>query len=156
MAIEDRRDDTMYVPAWQGLTLGGFIARPSGRLAPFPFRAAHRTAFHTARSAIYHLFVQLVQWGRGRVLAPDYHMGNELRAIRAAGAQVELYDIGRDAERWKLEWTSHTRSHPWLFIFPNRARIVAPLQIHSASTNSPTSVVSLRQGGRRSYRTALA
>lgn len=86
----------MYVPAWQGLTLRSFIARPDGHLSPFPFRAQHRTAFHTARSAIYHLFKKLVAAGRTKVLAPDYHMGNELRAIRAAGAEVELYQIGRD------------------------------------------------------------
>jgi len=34
---------------------------------------------------------------------------------------VEVDFLG-DAERWKLEWTSHTRSHSWLFIFPNRAK----------------------------------
>ena len=88
----------MYVPAWQGLTLRSFIAHPERHVAPFPFRAPHRTAFHTARSAIYHLFNKLVASGRTKVLAPDYHMGNELRAIRAAGAQVELYPIGRDGQ----------------------------------------------------------
>jgi len=96
MATDDRRDDTMYVPAWQGLTLGGFFARPSETLTPFPFRAPHRTAFHTARSAIYQLFRKLVESGRTKVLVPDYHMGNEIRAIRAAGAEVKLYSIGRD------------------------------------------------------------
>src|SRR5678815_205663 len=95
MTIEDRGDDCMYVPAWQGLTLRTLLAR-QGKVAPFPFHAPHRTAFHTARSAIYHLFRKLVETGRTKVLAPDYHMGNELRAIRAAGAQVELYSIGHD------------------------------------------------------------
>jgi Acetyltransferase (GNAT) domain len=32
---------------------------------------------------------------------------------------VEVDFLG-DAERWKLEWASHTRAHSWLFIFPNR------------------------------------
>ena len=86
----------MYVPAWQGLALHGFMARPNDNPAPFPFRAPHRTAFHTARSAIYHLFKKLVDSGRRKVLVPDYHMGNEVRAIRAAGAEVELYSIGID------------------------------------------------------------
>ncbi|HKE62050.1 MAG TPA: DegT/DnrJ/EryC1/StrS family aminotransferase [Nitrospira sp.] len=95
MTINDR-DDTMYIPAWQGLTLRSFLARPSGQVLPFPFGAPHRTSFHTARSAIYHLFKKLVESGRRKVLAPDYHMGNELRALRAAGAQVELYPIGHD------------------------------------------------------------
>jgi dTDP-4-amino-4,6-dideoxygalactose transaminase len=85
----------MYVPAWQGLTLGHFTAPPMESSMPFPSRSPHRRAFHTARSAIYHLFRTLVALGRKRVLAPDYHMGNELRAIRAAGAQVQLYRIGR-------------------------------------------------------------
>lgn len=34
---------------------------------------------------------------------------------------VEVDFLG-DAERWKLEWANHTRSHYWLFIFPNRAK----------------------------------
>jgi len=88
----------MYVPAWQGLTLRGFMAHPNENLAPFPFHAPHRTAFHTARSAIYHLFRKLVESGRTKVLVPDYHMGNEVRAIRAAGAEVELYSIGIDGQ----------------------------------------------------------
>jgi len=31
-------------------------------------------------------------------------------------------DFLGDAERWKLEWASRTRSHSWLFIFPDRSR----------------------------------
>lgn len=95
MTIKDR-NTRVYVPAWQGLSLRSLIARPNGDVLPFPFRAPHRTAFHTARSAIYHLFTRLVASGRTKVLVPDYHMGNELRAIRGAGAQVDLYPIGHD------------------------------------------------------------
>jgi dTDP-4-amino-4,6-dideoxygalactose transaminase len=86
----------MYVPAWQGLTLRHFTDAPTDAPAPFPLGCRSGRGFHTARSAIYQLFKQLVASGRSRVLAPDYHMGNELRAIRAAGAQVELYTIARD------------------------------------------------------------
>jgi perosamine synthetase len=89
--------DAMYVPAWQGLTLRHFLGRPETAL-PFPFNEPHRAAFHTARSAIYHLFRKLVESGRKKVLAPDYHMGNEIRAIRAAGAEVELYSIAQDGQ----------------------------------------------------------
>ncbi len=32
-------------------------------------------------------------------------------------------DFLGDAERWKLDWAGHTRSHSWLFVFPNRARL---------------------------------
>jgi dTDP-4-amino-4,6-dideoxygalactose transaminase len=85
----------MYVPAWQGLTLRHFTAAPTELPAPFPLGHRRGQGFHTARNAIYQLFKQLVATGCRRVLAPDYHMGNELRAIRAAGAQVELYTIDR-------------------------------------------------------------
>jgi dTDP-4-amino-4,6-dideoxygalactose transaminase len=84
----------MYVPAWQGLTLRHFTSPGRETPVPFPLGQSGR-GFHTARSAIYQLFKMLVASGRTRVLAPDYHMGNELRAIRAAGAQVELYTIDR-------------------------------------------------------------
>jgi perosamine synthetase len=86
----------MYVPAWQGLTLRHFTATPVETSGPFPLRHRRGRAFHTARSAIYQLFRRLVASGRRRVLAPDYHMGNELRAIRAAGAQVEFYAVDRN------------------------------------------------------------
>ena len=85
----------MYIPAWQGLTLRHFTTAPMPAPAPFPLGYRRSRGFHTARSAIYQLFKQLVASGCTRVLAPDYHMGNELRAIRAAGAQVELYTIDR-------------------------------------------------------------
>ncbi len=80
----------MYLPAWQGLTLRTLSGPPQSGPASFPFNAPHTAYFHTARSAIHQLFKKLVESGRTRVLAPDYHMGNELRAIRAAGADVRL------------------------------------------------------------------
>ena len=95
MAIKGSDDGRMYVPAWQGLTFRHFTTRPLEATAPFPLCHARSAAFHTARSAIYQLFKSLVATGRTRVLAPDYHMGNELRAIRAAGASVALYAIDR-------------------------------------------------------------
>src|SRR5574339_90315 len=92
----DRSEAIRYVPAWQGLTLRHVLAAPTDAPAPFPLSHRHGRGFHTARSAIYQLFKRLVASGRTRVLAPDYHMGNELRAIRAAGAEVALYPIDRD------------------------------------------------------------
>lgn len=88
----------MFVSAWQGLTFDTLCKSPHRGPLPFPFDAPHKTCFHTARSAIYQLFAQLVRAGRKRVLAPDYHMGNELRAIRAAGADVRLYPVGPDMQ----------------------------------------------------------
>jgi dTDP-4-amino-4,6-dideoxygalactose transaminase len=92
--MSERIDRMMYVPAWQGLTLRHFTTATAETSAPFPLSLPGR-GFHTARSAIYQLFKMLVASGRSRVLVPDYHMGNELRAIRAAGAQVRLYAIDR-------------------------------------------------------------
>ncbi|HJT19246.1 MAG TPA: DegT/DnrJ/EryC1/StrS family aminotransferase [Nitrospira sp.] len=96
----------MYIPAWQGFTLRDILSRPRRGRVPFPLSAPHRAAFHTARNAIYHLFRKLVEAGKTRVLAPDYHMGNEIRAIRAAGGDVRLYRIRRhgqpDLDRMRL------------------------------------------------------
>ena len=36
--------------------------------------------------------------------------------------QLTEVDFLGDAERWKMEWADHTRSHSWVFIFPNRMR----------------------------------
>jgi CelD/BcsL family acetyltransferase involved in cellulose biosynthesis len=46
----------------------------------------------------------------------------ELMLRDAWKRQLTEIDFLGDAERWKLEWASHTRSHSWLFIFPNRAK----------------------------------
>ncbi|HEU4685899.1 MAG TPA: DegT/DnrJ/EryC1/StrS family aminotransferase [Nitrospira sp.] len=89
---------TVYVPAWQGFTLRDMLSPPVAAPAPFPFQEAHQTAFHTARSAIYHLFRKLAAAGRQTVLVPDYHMGNEIRAIRAAGAEIRVFHIGPDGQ----------------------------------------------------------
>lgn len=88
----------MYVPAWQGFALRDWSGPPRRGPRPFPLEAPHATYFHTARSAIYQLFRQLVEVGRKTVLVPDYHMGNEARAIRAAGARVVLYPVAHDLQ----------------------------------------------------------
>ena len=46
----------------------------------------------------------------------------ELMLKDAWKRQMVEVDFLGDAERWKLEWANHTRSHSWLFIFPNRAK----------------------------------
>jgi dTDP-4-amino-4,6-dideoxygalactose transaminase len=80
----------MYLAAWPGLGLQE-LSNSECHPLPFPLAADHTTCFHTARSAIYYLFTELVKSGHGVVLVPDYHMGNEVRAIRAAGAQIVWY-----------------------------------------------------------------
>ena len=86
----------MYLPAWPGLGAKELWAGSPSRTLPFPLQEPDTTYFHTARSAIYYLFRQLVATGRSTVLVPDYHMGNEVRAIRNAGAQIIWYPVSRD------------------------------------------------------------
>jgi dTDP-4-amino-4,6-dideoxygalactose transaminase len=51
-----------------------------------------------ARSGIYHLF-RALHFKQGEiVLVPDYHSGNEVSAIRAAGASIVFYPILRNLE----------------------------------------------------------
>ncbi len=85
----------MYLPAWQGLGFAEWVGRTGEKALPFPLNEPNTTSFHTARSAIYHVFSKLVQTGRRVVLAPDYHMGNEIRAMRHAGAQIVWYPVTR-------------------------------------------------------------
>lgn len=93
-----RRNRLMYLPAWQGLGVRELCAVGRNTALPFPLSAPNATSFHTARSAIYHLFRKLVGSGRRVVLMPDYHMGNEVRAIRHAGAEIVWYPVTRQFE----------------------------------------------------------
>lgn len=87
---------TMYVPTFQGLSAFDLIRPAAGAAAAFPFNA-ESLPFFRARNAIYHLFLALKTLRpRMRVLVPDYHSGNEVLALRAAGANVLFYPIGRD------------------------------------------------------------
>lgn len=88
----------MYVPTFQGLSPIDWLkpAGTAGRCFPF---AARRMAFYRARNAIYHLFTALhALVPRLRVLVPDYHSGNEVLALQAAGAVIHFYRVGRDLQ----------------------------------------------------------
>jgi dTDP-4-amino-4,6-dideoxygalactose transaminase len=89
---------TMYVPTFQGLSAFDLI-RPANRAEScFPFNTAN-LEFFRARNAIYYLFLAMKALRpRLSVLVPDYHSGNEVLALRAAGANVLLYPIGRDMQ----------------------------------------------------------
>jgi len=87
---------TMYIPAWQGFHFGDGSRGRNGREVPFPLSAPRRTYFYRARNAVYHLLKALTLKGDEVVLVPSYHHGNEVMAIRAAGASVRFYPIGRD------------------------------------------------------------
>jgi dTDP-4-amino-4,6-dideoxygalactose transaminase len=85
----------MFVPAWPALHLSQLVGAPYRGPRPFPLRAPHALYFYVARGAIYHLFRAL---RGGVVLVPAYHHGNEVRALRAAGADVRFYHVNR---RWE-------------------------------------------------------
>lgn len=88
----------MYVPTWQGLNPASFFWGESAANVPFPLNAPHSTYFYRARNAIYHLFRALRLQKEETVLVPAYHHGNEVRAIRAAGATIRFYPVNRTME----------------------------------------------------------
>lgn len=89
----------MFVPTYQGLSATDFLRRP-GRSQPyFPFDRANSLRFYRARNAIYYLFKALCEEKPGlSVLVPDYYSGNEVLAIRAAGARIHYVPVGRRME----------------------------------------------------------
>jgi len=95
-SVAGGRPDT-FVPTYQGLSPADLL-RPVTLHAPcFPFNVERRVPFYRARNAIYYLFRELVARKPGlTVLAPDYYSGNEILAIRAAGATIRYCPIGAD------------------------------------------------------------
>ena len=90
----------MFVPTYQGLSAADFV-RPAAatREACFPFDVSGRLPFYRARNAIYHLFTTLVaQNPQLTVLAPDYTSGNEILAMRAAGAKIQYCPVDRQMQ----------------------------------------------------------
>jgi dTDP-4-amino-4,6-dideoxygalactose transaminase len=86
----------MHVPVFHGLSLMDVIRPPRGQ-STFPFEAHDARYFYRARNAIYYLFLSLTQRRHQlTVLMPDYNSGNEVRAVRAAGASMVYCPIGRD------------------------------------------------------------
>jgi dTDP-4-amino-4,6-dideoxygalactose transaminase len=86
-----------YVPMYQGLSATDFVRSAANGSATFPFNVPHRLAFYRARNAIYHLFRALIETNPGlTVLAPDYNSGNEILAMRAAGAAVRYCPVRGD------------------------------------------------------------
>jgi dTDP-4-amino-4,6-dideoxygalactose transaminase len=87
----------MFVPTYQGLSATDFF-KPAGSVErTFPFNAPRALRFYRARNAIYYLFKELTASApQLTVLAPDYHSGNEVLAMRAAGATIHYYPIHRD------------------------------------------------------------
>ncbi len=88
----------MFVPVEHGLDPALLLGSRRAPIPAFPMQAPARLYFHRARNAIYHVFRTLGANRRLTVLVPDYHNGNEVQAIRAAGALVRFYRIGRNLE----------------------------------------------------------
>jgi dTDP-4-amino-4,6-dideoxygalactose transaminase len=88
----------MYISSWPGLTPYEFLQPHSTRNVPYPLNAENRLSFCVARSGIYHLFRALEFKKDDIVLVPDYHSGNEVSAIQAAGATIVYYPILRNLE----------------------------------------------------------
>jgi perosamine synthetase len=88
----------MHVSSEHGLSPSLLFRAPLVGPAPFPLNAPGRMYFYRARNAIYHLFRALGFGDGGTVLVPDYHNSNEVLAIRAAGASVRFFRIGRNLE----------------------------------------------------------
>jgi dTDP-4-amino-4,6-dideoxygalactose transaminase len=86
-----------YVPMYQGLSATDFVRPASAGSECFPFNVPHRLPFYRARNAIYHLFRALIETNPGlTVLAPDYNSGNEILAMRAAGATIRYCPVRGD------------------------------------------------------------
>ena len=86
-----------WVPTYQGLSAKDFVRSAHGESECFPFNVPHRLPFYRARNAIYHLFRALLETNPGlTVLAPDYNSGNEILAIRAAGATIHYCPVRGD------------------------------------------------------------
>lgn len=102
----------MYVPSWPTLSPRYLLPSRSADGLPFPLSAPRKRCFYLARYGIYSLFTALrLQKGEG-VLVPAYHHGNEVKAIRAAGADVRFYSINRRLEPDLDELEKLSRSGP--------------------------------------------
>ena len=89
-------EENMYIPAWPSLSPICLVQPNRRATLPFPLTGVKSTYFYVARNGIYHLFRNLGLKASDVVLVPDYHHGNEIYAIRAAGATLRYYTIQED------------------------------------------------------------
>src|SRR5262245_39604792 len=85
----------MYIPAWPSLNPAYFVKPPVRGEVPFPLETPGTPYFYGARNAIYRLMHSLKLEG-AVVLAPDYHHGNEISAMRAAGVNIRYYPVQKN------------------------------------------------------------
>ena len=86
------------VPSWPGLSPAHCLKPRSAVTLPVPLNDGGTIYFYRAPNAIYHLVRALAFEPGECVLVPDYHSGNEVAAILAAGASVRYYPIRRNLE----------------------------------------------------------
>jgi dTDP-4-amino-4,6-dideoxygalactose transaminase len=117
-----------FVPTYQGLSAVDFL-RPAAlpRTTAFPMNAATRIPFYRCRNAIYHLFLELVARKPGlTVVAPDYNSGNEILAMRAAGAlevrRANVGDIGFNSDEVDLAMSAMSQRLLTRFDYPEIRR----------------------------------
>jgi len=95
----------MFVPAWPPLP-PSLLFRLRKRAVHFPFTDEDAEYFFRASNAIYYLFSELRSSEGQIVLVPDFHSGNEVAAIRAAGFRPVAYpilgDLGADMPRLRI------------------------------------------------------
>lgn len=83
-----------YVPPWPTLS-PRLLLHPRTEDPPFPWCAPGEHGFQ-GRGLIYRLLRARGIGPGDVVVAPEYHHGNEIRAIRATGAVVRFYPVGVD------------------------------------------------------------
>jgi len=87
----------MYIPASPSLNPAQLLKGHSQYL-PFPLGSPRKLNFYVARNGIYHLMRSLGSNGGGIVLAPDYHHGNEIAAMKAAGVKLRYYPVKKNLD----------------------------------------------------------
>ena len=87
----------MYIPALPSLNPTQLLKGHS-RYLPFPLGSPRKLNFYVARNGIYHLMRSLGSNSGGIVLAPDYHHGNEIAAMKAAGVKLRYYPVKKNLD----------------------------------------------------------
>jgi len=88
----------MYIPGLPSLNPTQFLAGRAPQTLPFPLKSPAKTYFYVARNGIYHLMRSLRSNGDEIVLAPDYHHGNEIAAMKAAGMKIRYYPVKKNLD----------------------------------------------------------
>ncbi len=80
-----------WIPAWTPLSPSVWLCRPS-QVLPFPLGEPGCTLHALGRHAIFHGARALGLSDRDEILAPAYHAGSDIEALRVLGARFRFYD----------------------------------------------------------------